>query len=225
MAAAPCSLVAVPTTTAPCCANVSAIARPMPRDAPVTRAVRPAMPGNFGSADRSIEPRRNRQGAGLYSRTPPTNDVRGRFGQQAARCAIKMGGDHDRPADRRGGERDGTDDLLEQQFPAEADRQRGAEHVAGEAASASAPAATNPCRTPDKPTYQSTAGSSTYSPRSIAAADARLARHQSPLRKTPSNSAPITTSAARFGQRCPKPRCTRCPETSRQYSPFSMASR
>ena len=54
MAAAPCSLVAVPTTMAPCCANVSAIARPMPRDAPVTRAVRPAMPGNFGSDDRSI---------------------------------------------------------------------------------------------------------------------------------------------------------------------------
>ena len=41
MAAAPLSLVAVPTTVAPACANVSAIAAPMPRDAPVTNAILP----------------------------------------------------------------------------------------------------------------------------------------------------------------------------------------
>src|SRR6185503_3999940 len=58
IATAPCSLVAVPTTIAPWPANASAIARPMPRDAPVTSAVRPAMPGNFGIDEELIQPRR-----------------------------------------------------------------------------------------------------------------------------------------------------------------------
>ena len=38
MAAAPAAVVAVPTTRKPFCASVVAIARPMPREAPVTRA-------------------------------------------------------------------------------------------------------------------------------------------------------------------------------------------
>ena len=41
MAAAPLSDVAVPTTKAPCLANSAAIAAPMPREAPVTRATCP----------------------------------------------------------------------------------------------------------------------------------------------------------------------------------------
>ena len=136
-----------------------------------------------------------------------------------------MGGDDDRPADRRGGERDGTDDLLEEQLRRRGRAPTRRRACRGEAARPRRPRPrTRAGRRTSRRTSR-TAGSSTYRPRSIAAADARLARHQSPLRKTPSNSEPITTSAARFGHRCPKPRCTRCPETSRQYSPFSMASR
>ena len=41
MSLAPDSLVAVPITTAPCFANSIAIARPIPRDAPVTKAICP----------------------------------------------------------------------------------------------------------------------------------------------------------------------------------------
>ena len=36
---------------------------------------------------------------------------------------------------------------------------------------------------------------------------------------------PITASAARFGHKCPVPKCTRWPETRRQYWPPSMACR
>ena len=42
IACAPDAEVAVPTTIAPCCAKVCAIARPMPRDAPVTKATFPS---------------------------------------------------------------------------------------------------------------------------------------------------------------------------------------
>ena len=41
IAAAPLSLVAVPITFAPAAAKVSAIAAPIPRDAPVTKAILP----------------------------------------------------------------------------------------------------------------------------------------------------------------------------------------
>ena len=51
-------------------ANASAIARPMPRDAPVTSAVRPAMPGNFGNDDELIQPRREATRRGII----PAND-------------------------------------------------------------------------------------------------------------------------------------------------------
>src|SRR6188768_937383 len=50
-------------------------------------------------------------------------------------------------------------------------------------------------------------------------------RAQSALRKTSSKSSPMIARATTFGHKCPNPRCTRCPETSRQYSPVSNASR
>ena len=54
--AAPASVVAVPTTSAPCSANARAVARPIPREAPVTRATRPSIPGQRPSCSISMRP-------------------------------------------------------------------------------------------------------------------------------------------------------------------------
>ena len=49
IAVAPAAVVAVPTTRKPFCASVVAIARPMPREAPVTRATCAAAGGGGGA--------------------------------------------------------------------------------------------------------------------------------------------------------------------------------
>src|SRR5690606_18478442 len=55
MAWAPVSDVAVPTTVAPAAASSRAMARPMPREAPVTRAILPASTGSDMSASQSFQ--------------------------------------------------------------------------------------------------------------------------------------------------------------------------
>ena len=129
---APSSLVAVPMTVAPCRPSASAIARPMPRDAPVTSATRPAIPGNAGSAEEiSMTPlveRSTALNARDYSRAARRRRKPNAIAASAPLIGpIEMCGDDHRSAGARLRERHRPMGLLERELRRDADREHGAD--------------------------------------------------------------------------------------------------
>ena len=183
------------------------------------------MPGNFGNDDESIEPRRNRQGAGLYPRTTTRDAVPPLRRAAAPTAPYRWAATTTGPPTDAAVNGTGPTSCSKISFAAKPSA-RTAPSVSRRSSSASAPAATKPCSTPDNPTYQSTVG--------LEHVQAEVDRcGRSDARRAPvgvaehvlRTAAPMTASAARFGHRCPSPKCTRWPDTSRQYSPLSIASR
>src|SRR5690606_30429486 len=93
MASAPAPDVAVPTTVAPAAANSRAMARPMPRDAPVTRAILPASTGSDMSASQSIQRLPQGRRIGDVERIDFAVDALDQTGQDLARAAFDDVGD------------------------------------------------------------------------------------------------------------------------------------
>ncbi len=125
----------------------------------------------------------------------------------------------DRHRQRRGRERQRPHEVLPGELGREQDRHERGEGIAACANHAQSPAAIRPCSTPENPTYQSSSGSNTRNPRSIATVEATRTTIQPRRSNSRAKSQATSARPTRFQARCARSEWTRCAVTSRQDSP------